>query len=106
MAVTGRHTYEWRLILDDDNGTGQIAIISNRGQVLNFEKPGTSWSLVSPLHTPYVLTETQGHYLLADPDDELVFRFEKLNFRLVSIEDRNGNTVYMNYQPGRSGIGR
>jgi len=94
------HTYEWRMIEGDNDGPPEVTVITNKGRVINFEQIGLDWELVSPLSTAYSLTPLGVDFIFADPESERMWRFNRDSGKLLSIEDRNGNKIFLNYNQG------
>lgn len=92
------HSFEWRLITRMQNNVRTATVISPRGRVVDFLDVGGSWQQESLLERPYTLLEENGHFTFADPDTELIYRF--ISNQLATIEDRNGNRLYLSYIQG------
>ncbi|MDH5323462.1 MAG: DUF6531 domain-containing protein, partial [Gammaproteobacteria bacterium] len=92
------HNFEWRLITREQNGVRSATVVSPRGRLVDFTENGGIWQQASLLERPYTLLEINGAFTFADPDSELIYRFS--NGQLATIEDRNGNRIFLNYVQG------
>lgn len=86
------HNFNTRMIRNAENAD----IVSYRGRVVRFEKQGTAWTLISPVHVPYQLVEAGGQWIFGDPESKLLYTYDESG-RLISISDGKGNTHSLRY---------
>ncbi len=97
------HDFEIQLTMSDSE---TIEIVYFGGQLLTFNLDTVSnqWMLIEPLQVPFQLKLAGDEYRLLDPRRNQVYTFDGNSLpevfgRLLSIEDRNGNRLDLNYQP-------
>lgn len=81
------------------SGTGAEIVLFG-GKVVTFANSNNVWQLTSPLDTDYQFAPVPIGYQLMDPSSRLIYTFTP-GGTLVSIQDRNGNTITLT--PGPNG---
>ncbi len=82
-----------------NGSTAQIRLFG--GNVLTFTNSNNAWQLTSPLDSGYQLINAQGStYQLMTPVNRRIYSFNSAG-DLISIQDRNGNTITVT--PGANG---
>ncbi|MES2595714.1 MAG: RHS repeat-associated core domain-containing protein [Verrucomicrobiota bacterium] len=66
------------------------------GRVLQFNKVGTKWVLISPLDVPFQLIEMGGNLLLGHPQTKQIWTYDGTG-RLTKIEDGKGAVHTLSY---------
>lgn len=103
------HNFEWGFAQVGNS----IELTTPAGRVIRFETsfftPG-SWTAAGAQEVPYELREQGSEWLLFDPFDQLVRRFDA-NGRLIEVRDSNDNALALSYVGGRldqvaDGLGR
>jgi len=89
-----RHSYDFRLFSVGARSEIRIALPS--GRTLHFGESGGSYTLLGPLETPYQLVADGAEHVLLHPWSHRRYRFNAAG-QLVSIFDRNGNTLTLTY---------
>lgn len=99
FGINWRHNFD--LVL---NRVGtNITVTFLEGRPIRFQQSVGSWNLIAPTDIRYQLREVGGNFVMLDPESRRRYAFDAEG-RLLSIKDRNNNTLTVTYSDGGNGI--
>lgn len=99
FGINWRHNFD--LVLN--RVTTNLTVTFLEGRPIRFQQAAGSWTLVAPTDIRYQLREVGGNYVMLNPEDRRRYTFDAEG-RLLSIKDRNNNTLTVTYSDGGNGI--
>lgn len=101
LGSSWSHSYDWSLDLLEFTES-VVEIYTPAGEIIRFEKgPFDDDYVLRPYdHVPYQLARSGDDFILADPFEQTLYRFEPTG-ALTSITDRHGNQISLTYVSNR-----
>jgi RHS repeat-associated protein len=99
FGVAWRHNFDLSMSRISTNAT----ITFLNGRPIRFQQAAGNWNLVAPLDVRYQLREVGANYVMMNPEDRRRYTFDAQG-RLLTIKDRNDNTLTITYSDGGNGM--